>query len=363
MYPGDFGDPAEDCNCRCQILQRARIALNEDELKTLQERAEFFGLDKSDDLEGFKNKYLKASDQIEKAERSKQPAKNKFGNTIIFDEKLDTEKWSESVGYIKGLADEYDTRLTAVKVGARQAAGTVDMGGLMCLSSTSPDVAFHEFAHSITMEHLTKLKLADDSDFWKEIRKIRTKYRKDVRDDFNRTISWYADSGNDISEFMAEAFTQAKMHQLGIKLPDKYGTDYTYSDQVLEVIDKYFKKNVEKSSENAIIKLGNTDVRKWYKDSISKIPDSIDKTLPVEDQAKQAFEARNRIRTEARKMMADEATRKKLDKERPNKTFEELIESKMKRKGMTREEAVRDILETATKSNANVDKELGLGDD
>lgn len=23
MQPGDFGDPAEDCNCRCALLQRA----------------------------------------------------------------------------------------------------------------------------------------------------------------------------------------------------------------------------------------------------------------------------------------------------------------------------------------------------
>jgi SPP1 gp7 family putative phage head morphogenesis protein len=59
-YPGDFGDPAEDCNCRCQLLQRAKIALDEDELKTLQERAKFFELDKTDDLEDFKKKYLKA---------------------------------------------------------------------------------------------------------------------------------------------------------------------------------------------------------------------------------------------------------------------------------------------------------------
>ena len=65
MYPGDFGDPAEDCNCRCQILQRSRLALDEDELKTLQERAKFFGLDKSDDLIDFKKKYLKASEKEE----------------------------------------------------------------------------------------------------------------------------------------------------------------------------------------------------------------------------------------------------------------------------------------------------------
>ena len=66
MYPGDFGDPAEDCNCRCQLLQRARIALDEDELKTLKERAEFFGLDKSDDLADFKKKYMQAAQEESK---------------------------------------------------------------------------------------------------------------------------------------------------------------------------------------------------------------------------------------------------------------------------------------------------------
>ena len=65
MHPGGFGDPAEDCNCRCQILQRARLALNEDELKTLQERAKFFGLDKTDDLEDFKKKYLESAKNVE----------------------------------------------------------------------------------------------------------------------------------------------------------------------------------------------------------------------------------------------------------------------------------------------------------
>lgn len=65
MYPGDFGDPAEDCNCRCRSVQRARVALNETELQKLKDRAEFFGLDKTDDLEEFKKKYLKASEKEE----------------------------------------------------------------------------------------------------------------------------------------------------------------------------------------------------------------------------------------------------------------------------------------------------------
>lgn len=68
MYPGDFGDPAEDCNCRCQILQRARLGLDEEELKTLEDRAKFFGLDKSDDLADFKKKYLGTVNEWESAD-------------------------------------------------------------------------------------------------------------------------------------------------------------------------------------------------------------------------------------------------------------------------------------------------------
>lgn len=68
--PGMFNNPAEDCNCRCALLQRARWALDEDELKTLKERAKYFGLDKADDFENFKKKYLKAAgfdvDEIKK---------------------------------------------------------------------------------------------------------------------------------------------------------------------------------------------------------------------------------------------------------------------------------------------------------
>lgn len=57
-YPGGFGDPSEDCNCRCCILQRAKWALDQDELATLEERAAYFGLDKTSDFDEFKDKYL-----------------------------------------------------------------------------------------------------------------------------------------------------------------------------------------------------------------------------------------------------------------------------------------------------------------
>ena len=60
MYPHDFGDPAEDCNCRCTLLTRARAALDKDELAV-----KFFGLDKAKDFEEFKKKYLKAAETVE----------------------------------------------------------------------------------------------------------------------------------------------------------------------------------------------------------------------------------------------------------------------------------------------------------
>ncbi|KIR03454.1 minor head protein [Lachnospiraceae bacterium TWA4] len=34
MFPADFGDPSEDCNCRCCLLQRARWALSKEEYFT-----------------------------------------------------------------------------------------------------------------------------------------------------------------------------------------------------------------------------------------------------------------------------------------------------------------------------------------
>ena len=70
MHPHGFGDPAEDCNCRCTMLTRARSAMDEDELKSMQERAEFFGLDKAKDFADFKKKYLKAVQTVDNTGKS-----------------------------------------------------------------------------------------------------------------------------------------------------------------------------------------------------------------------------------------------------------------------------------------------------
>ena len=132
------------------------------------------------------------------------------------------------------------------------------------------------------------------------------------------------------------------------------------TEEALAALEESYQKAIENAAKDGIIKLDNVNVRRWYINRVTHIPDSIDVTLPMEKRAYLAFEARNNIRKEARDLMADEKARQKLDSESPNKTFEELIESKMKRKGMTREEAIEDIYKTATKTNESVNKELGI---
>ena len=143
---------------------------------------------------------------------------------------------------ISKLASQYDTRLKTVTVGAHKAAGDVDMtGSRMRLSDKHANTAIHEFAHTIAMEKSDKLGFSDNKDFWKEIKKIRREYHKEV-DDTRRWISFYEHSSRDVDEFMAEAFAHAKMKEMGIEIPSRYGSDFTYSQKVLSVIDKYFKK-------------------------------------------------------------------------------------------------------------------------
>lgn len=72
--PGYFGDPAEDCNCRCTSNTRAKWALDEEELETLRERARYHGLlvddskafghAKAKDFADFKQKYMKTTSDI-----------------------------------------------------------------------------------------------------------------------------------------------------------------------------------------------------------------------------------------------------------------------------------------------------------
>lgn len=82
MYPGDpDGSAAEVVNCRCALLQRARWALDESEPATLKERAEYYGLDKTENFNEYKEKYLKVTKEpLEKTVNS-----NTIGSTVVKD--------------------------------------------------------------------------------------------------------------------------------------------------------------------------------------------------------------------------------------------------------------------------------------
>ena len=126
-YPGDFGDPAEDCNCRCTTLTRARWALGEDELKTLQDRARFFGLDKSKSFEDYKKKYLKVSKMAASSDNdwSKTTAK-----TISTKEKQQLIQYAKSKGVDVGDIDTFDGDADLLKTEIDTVSNAINQYGI-----------------------------------------------------------------------------------------------------------------------------------------------------------------------------------------------------------------------------------------
>ena len=86
MYPSDSaGGAAEVVNCRCALLQRAKWALDDDELETLKERAAYYGLDKTKNFEDFRQKYLKAAENDSKIKIGKVLEKPIKSDDVYYD--------------------------------------------------------------------------------------------------------------------------------------------------------------------------------------------------------------------------------------------------------------------------------------
>ncbi len=159
--------------------------------------------------------------------------------------------------------------------------------------------------------------------------------------------------------------------QTGLKR--QYGREQIYTNNVvksgkdsiirLNKDSEEYVKNLDFSEMDEYKgKLSDRAVRKWYKYHDEQIPNMIDKTKNIEVQARQACELRNRHRTQARILMRDQEKRKGLDITDPNKSFEELLVQKMKDKNLNREDAIKDILLTASKTRKSVNKKFGLED-
>ena len=140
-------------------------------------------------------------------------------------------------------------------------------------------------------------------------------------------------------------------------------TNKTLSDQSVGELARLVEgvRLTDEPDYGMVKKFSNEEVRRMYVDQVSKIHESIDPSLPLEERALLAFEARNSLRTQARDHMADTKTRKILDENKPNLSFDDLLKSKMERKGLTREETLQDIYITATTTNQNVNSMFGIG--
>ncbi len=107
-------------------------------------------------------------------------------------------------------------------------------------------------------------------------------------------------------------------------------------------------------------KLSDGEVRSWYYNKCNEIPNLIDRTKNIEEQARQGHELRNEYKKAARDLMRDQEERKELDVKKPIETFEETLTRKMDEKGITREEAIEDTAATASKTNKEVNKKYRL---
>ena len=101
-------------------------------------------------------------------------------------------------------------------------------------------------------------------------------------------------------------------------------------------------------------------VRVWYKTHDENIPNLIDLSKSNKEQAVQAHGLRNMYRIQARDLMLDQEKRKELDIKHPNQTFEEMLQHKKLKYGLSTEDAYKDIIRSSQTTNKEYDKKAGL---
>lgn len=419
MYPSDpAGGAAEVINCRCALLQRAKWALDEDELQTLKDRAAYFGLDKTKDFEDFKKKYLKAAEEVKSMPAGFIPAKTideaqqyaeKLGVKYAVYDNLPIETANELSKAVECLPAEArpifvgDSKTLELYYGGstyklprkhKQFYGVTleDAGELYLGFGKGYDFDTHGSMVAISASYKTPAKITKAK--LEEQARYKAKYGVDefFNTDGKATIHhemghvyqnkyglpkgfeedakrWSQETGIKILEKPSEAFSEA------------WGAYYSGTNELPAYIAKYFegmtaKKVVENSVKSStitvsgkdlskyvgqsIVETDNQSVREWYVANVKNILNQLDKTKPLEDQARQVYDLRTKYKKQAREAMSDASARQDLEKKRPVKTFEELMKDKMERKGMTRKEALEDIIKTSSTTNEKVNEEFGL---
>lgn len=185
---------------------------------------------------------------------------NKTSN-IKFNLPDDNSKFTNTIKEnIEKLANEYKTPLESVGYASAketfrtgEAGSVTNYGRDLKIGQAKIETIYHEFAHTLADEQRYKL-LGENKEFWEELTKIRKDYYKEVRaidkraltdKNFNRlealnNIRLSPDNKyfeTSIDEFFAEGFTYGKLG----------GTNSPYASRIVELTDKYFKKDNTKT--------------------------------------------------------------------------------------------------------------------
>lgn len=106
----------------------------------------------------------------------------------------------------------------------------------------------------------------------------------------------------------------------------------------------------------------NVAVRQHYLKTLEGIPGKIDGSLPIREQALQAFQLRNAAKIEARAMMTDRQAAALLDKTDPIPTLQDIVRKTFNGgQGPVGDDMWRAILESSTRSRSSVNQALGVG--
>lgn len=190
MQPGDFGDPAEDCNCRCALLQRARWALGNDYTKWSpdapividDEGTTQFTIIEAKNYEDFQKQYLQASERVrenvqmmnefqkaqtieevqERISKASGGAKVDFKDMdvrVANDYLQGIEEYYREYPELKGYIDTFDTRRTHIA-----AAGQFEVEWKMDSATFKPKAKVHIAKQSYD-EYLESIKENIESGF------------------------------------------------------------------------------------------------------------------------------------------------------------------------------------------------------
>lgn len=117
---------------------------------------------------------------------------------------------------------------------------------------------------------------------------------------------------------------------------------------------KYLKGVVQGKGDLKPGTLSNIEARKWYLEQEAQIPNLIDHSLSLEQQARQAFELRNQYRTQARELMSDRQLAELLYKTDLNLTWEQMIQKQID-KGLSGDDIYKAIIESSQRSRTSSD--------